>query len=124
MIHHLEEGQGSLESSPGGSCPVQKQSRLTIAIAADILTIAYLNIRGQSGLNKVIQLQIEFFTKTFDCDIVNLQKVHVESETYSSCDFIQSSFTIIENNSQTKYGTASLVKATLLFENIRNDLEG
>ena len=90
----------------------------------DILTLAYLNIRGQSGLNKVKQLQIEAFAKTYNCDIMNLQEAHIEPESFTSCDFIQSSYNIIENNSLNKYGTASLVKSNLTFENVRNDTEG
>ena len=92
--------------------------------AENILTIAYLNIRGQSGLNIVKQLQIESFAKSNNCDIIHLQEAHIESETFSTCDFIQSSYNIIENNSTNKYGTASLVKSELSFENIRNDLDG
>ena len=93
-------------------------------MADNILTLAYLNIRGQSGLNQVKQLQIESFIKSYNCDIVNLQEAHIEPDSFSSCDFIQSSYNIIENNSLNKYGTASLVKSNLTFENIRNDLDG
>ena len=92
--------------------------------AENILTIAYLNIRGQSGLTTVKQLQIESIAKTNKCDIIHLQEAHIESETFSTCDFIQSSYNIIENNSTNKYGTASLVKSELSLENIRNDLNG
>ena len=93
-------------------------------MADNILTLAYLNIRGQSGLNQVKQLQIESFLKSYNCDIVNLQEAHIEPDSFCSCDFIQSSYNIIENNSPNKYGTASLVKSNLTFENIRNDLDG
>ena len=90
----------------------------------NILTIAYMNIRGQSSLSVVKQLQIEAFAKNNHCDIINLQEAHIESETFSTCDFIQSSYNIIDNNSRNKYGTASLVKSELKIENIKNDLEG
>ena len=92
--------------------------------AENILTIAYLNIRGQSGLPVDKQLQIEAFAKYNNCDIINLQEAHIESETFSTCNFIQSTFNIIDNNSRNKFGTASLVKSGLNFENVRNDLEG
>ena len=95
-----------------------------MAASDDILTIAYLNIRGQSGLPIVKQLQIEAFAKSNNCDIIHLQEAHIESETFSTCDFIGSTYNIIENNSANKYGTASLVKSELTFQNIRNDLEG
>ena len=95
-----------------------------MAASDDMLTIAYLNIRGQSGLPIVKQLQIEAFAKSNNCDIIHLQEAHIESETFSTCDFIGSTYNIIENNSANKYGTASLVKSELTFQNIRNDLEG
>ena len=89
-----------------------------------ILSVAYLNLRGQSGLTVIKQLQIEAFAKHNHCDIVNLQEAHIEDETFSSCDFICSSFNIIVNNSITKYGTASLVKSEVNSENVRCDSEG
>ena len=75
--------------------------------ANDILTIACLNVRGQSGLTTIKQLQIEPFEKTNKCYIIHLQEAHIESETFSTCDFIQSSFNIVDNNGNNKYGTAS-----------------
>ena len=91
---------------------------------ANILTIGYMNIRGQSGINIVKQLQIEAFAKFNNCDIIHLQEAHLDSETFSTCDFIMKTYNIIENNSVNKYGTASLVKSELTVENIRTDLEG
>ena len=89
-----------------------------------ILTVAFLNIRGQSGLTVVKQLQIEAFAKENNCDIVNLQEAHIEEDSFSTCDFICSSYNIIDNNSISKYGTASLVKSELCAENIRVDSQG
>ena len=91
---------------------------------SSILTVAYLNVRGQSGLTISKQKQIEAFTKYNKCDIVHLQEAHIEEETFSDCDFISSSYSIIPNNSPTKYSTASLVRSELSIENIRFDLEG
>ena len=89
-----------------------------------ILTVAFINIRGQSGLTIQKQLQIESFIRYNKCDIINLQEINIDDESFSSCDFINSSYNIISNNSVNKYGTASLVKAELSVENIRNDSEG
>ena len=89
-----------------------------------ILTVAFLNIRGQSGLTVVKQLQIEAFAKVNNCDIVNLQEAHIEEDSFSTCDFICSSYNSIDNNSITKYGTACLVKSELCAENIRVDSQG
>ena len=90
----------------------------------NILTIGYMNVRGQSGLTVVKQLQIEAFAEINNCDIIHLQEAHIVSETFSTCDFIQSTYNIIENNSTNKYGTASLIKSCLSFENVRTDSEG
>ena len=86
----------------------------------NILTIGYINVRGQTGLPVSKQLQIEAFIKVNNCDILNLQEANIEEETFSSCDLLQSTFSIFEN----KYGTASLVRSELQVENIRCDSEG
>ena len=91
---------------------------------SSILTIAYINIRGQSGLPVSKQLQIEAFARYNNCDIIHLQEANIEEETFSSCNLLSSSFNIIENNSINKYGTASLVKTDFQVENIRCDSEG
>ena len=62
-----------------------------------ILTVAYVNIRGQSGLTESKQKQIEAFTKFNNCDIVHLQESHIEEETFSNCDYLTSSYNIIAN---------------------------
>ena len=89
-----------------------------------ILTVAYLNIRGQSTFTESKQKQIEAFAKFNKCDILHLQEAHIEEDTFSNCEFICSSYVIISNNSPTKYGTASLVRSELTPENIRFDLGG
>ena len=82
------------------------------------ITIAYLNCRGQTGLNISKQRQIEHFLQTHSIDILHLQESHLDEETFSQCNFISSNFNIIQNNSNTKYGTASIVKNTLTPEGI------
>ena len=88
------------------------------------LRIGFMNIRGQSGLQIRKQVQIEAFVRRHDCDILHLQEANIESETFSSCDFISSNYNIFSNNSVSKYGTASLVKSGLMVENVRCDTEG
>ena len=83
-----------------------------------------MNIRGQSGLQVSKQLQIEAFLRYNNCDILNLQEVNIDEESFSTCEFIQSNYNILENNSTNKYGTACLVKTDLQTENIRCDSEG
>ena len=84
----------------------------------NILNVDYLNCRGQSGFNTLKQLQIENFMKTHRLDILHLQECHIEDNTFSSCKFIMSNFNIIHNNSNNKYGTASLVKSSLPIEGV------
>ena len=83
-------------------------------MADSVLTISYINIRGQTGFNLDKQFQIEDFIKAKNCDILHLQEVNVDSDTFSECNFIESNYSIITNNAQNKYGTASLVKNDLL----------
>ena len=90
----------------------------------NILTIAFINVRGQSSLNESKQKQIEAFAKYNNCDIVHLQEAQIEEETFSNCEFITSSYNIIPNNPPSKYGTASLVRSELTVENLRFDSEG
>ena len=84
----------------------------------NIVKVAYLNCRGQTGLTESKQLQIEDFIKTHDIDILHLQETHIEDKTFSPCKFIMSHFNIIHNNSLTKYGTASLIKSSLSIEDV------
>ena len=90
----------------------------------NILTVAFLNIRGQSGLPITKQLQIESFIKYNNCDIIHLQEAHIDDDSFSTCDFISSNFNIVPNNSLNKYGTASLVKSELEIDNIQCDTGG
>ena len=90
----------------------------------NILTIGFMNIRGQTGLPVVKQIQIEDFTKYNKCDIVHMQEVHISDDSFSSCDFLNSNFNILPNNGPNKYTTASLVKSELTVENVRYDTEG
>ena len=90
----------------------------------NILTLAYLNIHGQSGLKLEKQFQIEDFLKTNNVDILHCQEINIDEEIFSSCDLISSSYNIVANNSSTKYGTASLVKNEFSIENIVKDTGG
>ena len=88
------------------------------------LTIAYLNIQGQTGLNVSKQKQIEEFLKKNEIDILNCQEINVEEDSFNSCIFITSNYNIIQNNAVNKYGTAVLVKNELEIENIKKDING
>ena len=93
-------------------------------ISNRILTIAYMNIHGQSKLPTAKQLQIEDFIKYNKIDILHLQESNIDPETFSSCNFVSSSFNIIANNSENKYGTATILRSDLNFDNVKCDTAG
>ena len=93
-------------------------------MAESVLTISYVNIRGQTGLNIEKQFQLEDFIRRNNCDILHLQEAHIDDNTFSECNLIQSNFSVIVNNAENKYGTASLVKNDLAVENVMCDTGG
>ena len=90
----------------------------------NILTLAYLNIHGQSNLTDTKEMQIEDFMKFNKIDIAHLQEIEISDTSFSNCNFISSAFNIIPNNAANKYGTASLVKTEFTVENIKLDTAG
>ena len=88
------------------------------------LTIAFMNIRGQTGLNISKQIQIENFIKSYKVDILNCQEINISDETFSTCNLISSQYDIISNNAENKYGTCCLVSNNLVAENIKCDTNG
>ena len=95
-----------------------------MASCEKFLTLAYMNVRGQTGLDMKKQVQIEQFLKTYNIDILNCQEINVDSESFQSCNFINSSYDIISNNASNKYGTCSFVTSTLQPVNIKFDTNG
>jgi exonuclease III len=83
------------------------------------LTVAYLNIQGQEK-----KVQIQDFFKYNKIDLAHLQETDICDETFSTCNFISSSFNLISNIAENKYGTSSLVKNELSFENVSCDTAG
>ena len=47
----------------------------------NVLRVASLNIRGQTGLNVSKQVQIENFLKVHDIDILHLQEIKIEDSS-------------------------------------------
>ena len=91
---------------------------------AVVLTIGFMNIRGQTGLSSAKQAQIESFLVKHKLDVLNLQEINIIDDSFSNSDTISCSYNIISNNSPTKYGTASLVKSDFLPENVLLDSMG
>ena len=85
----------------------------------NILNVAYINIRGQTGLEYAKQVQIEHFLQVYNIDILHCQEINILSNS-----FINSSYDIISNNASNKYGTCSLVSSSLHPENIKFDTSG
>ena len=83
-----------------------------------------MNIHGQTKLPTVKQLQIQDFIKYKNIDILHLQEIEIDENTFSECDYISSYFNIISNNSVNKYGTASIIRSDLDYRNIRCDTSG
>ena len=88
------------------------------------LKISYLNIRGQTGLQIGKQLQIEEFLKLNKSDILNLQEINLDSDTFSECSYIVSNYTLLSNNASNRYGTACLIRSDLIVEDVMMDTEG
>ena len=92
--------------------------------SSSVLTVAYLNIHGQTGLTFTKQKQIEDFIVRNQVDILHCQEINIDQESFSQCRFISANYNIIQNNAVNKYGTATLVKNIFIAENIRNDTSG
>ena len=83
-----------------------------------------MNIHGQSKLPTVKQIQIQDFIKFNKIDILQIQEIDVDEETFNECEYISSNYNLISNNSETKYGTASLIRSDLDYKNVRCDTSG
>ena len=85
------------------------------------ITIAYMNVRGQTGLDIAKQLQIENFLKSFKIDILNCQEINILEDSFSNCDHINSSYNLISNNAENKYGTCCFISNDYNVDNIKTD---
>ena len=91
------------------------------SVSQNILNVAYINMHGQTNLTEAKQVQLEDFIKFNKIDIAHLQETEICDDTFSTCNFISSSFDIHANNAANKYGTSSLVKNIYSVENLRCD---
>ena len=81
-------------------------------------------MHAQSNLSETKQVQLEDFIKFNKIDIAHLQETEICDKTFSTCNFISSSFNVHINNAANKYGTSSLVKSVYSVENVRCDTSG
>ena len=57
----------------------------------EILSIGFINIRGQTGLTSAKQAQIQSFLVKQEIDILHLQEINICDDSFSTCDVICSS---------------------------------
>ena len=95
-----------------------------MAHSKSTITLAYMNVHGQTGLDETKQILIEKFIKSYKIDILQCQEINISEDSFSYCPLITSSFNIISNNAQNKYGTCSLVSNNFITENVKNDVNG
>ena len=95
-------------------------------LSSSSLNVAFINCVGQSKFNLAKQLEIQNFIKSQRLDILHLQEVKVDHDSFSECPFICSNFNILSNNTKndTYYGTASLVRCDLEVTNFHVDNDG
>ena len=86
--------------------------------------VGYLNLRAQTGFGITKQAQVEHFVKHHMFDILHLQEAQILEDSFETCDFITSNYTILTNNARNPYGTASLVAISLEPVNIKCDTQG
>ena len=93
-----------------------------MAHSKSTITLAYMNVHGQTGLDETKQILIEKFIKSYKIDILQCQEINISEDSFKYCPIITSSYNIISNNAQNKYGTCSLVSNSFNIENVKNDV--
>ena len=93
-------------------------------VSSSNVTVAYLNVHGQSRMPISKQKQIEDLISRENIDILHLQEINVDENTFAQCNFIQSNYHLVQNNATNKYGTASLIRSNFNPENIKMDTHG
>ena len=70
------------------------------------MTIAYLNVHGQTGLNLSKEKLIKLLLVKHDMDILNCHETNITEESFKQ-SLIASKYNIIKNNAIHKYGSDS-----------------
>ena len=65
-----------------------------------------MNIKGQTGLNPDKETQKEDFLNVFKCDLLHLQEINIDCDSFKANNYINSNFYIVSNNAKNKYGTS------------------
>ena len=90
------------------------------------LNVAYINCYSQSKFPISKQLEIQNFICQNNLDVVHLQEIKVDQDSFSQCNFISMNFNIFANNKPdgSHYGTASLVRSDLDVTDIHTNNDG
>ena len=94
------------------------------ATVNNTLTQAFINIHGQSGLTVTKQKQIEDLIDRNSIDILHCQEINIDEESFNQCSYLNSNYTILQNNALNRYGTATIVRNIFTPENIKMDTSG
>ena len=73
------------------------------------LKIGYLNLRAQTGFGTTKQLQVEHFVKQHMFDILHLQEAQILEDSFETCEYITSNYTILTNNARNPYKAQPIV---------------
>ena len=80
--------------------------------------VATLNLRGQTKMNLIKQLQINKLVKTLKAAIIFFQESHILDQTFENCPHIKSNFQLLINYSENGFGTSALIHNSLKIENV------
>merc|ERR1712126_10814 len=88
------------------------------------ITIATMNCHGQTKLDILKQLYIQNFLSSYKIDVLLCQETKIEDNTFNQCNFINSNYSIIKNNSNNPYGTSILVHNNIQIGDVKYDTAG
>ena len=71
---------------------------------ACFLVVGTINMWGQKGFKIECQRMLEDWVKSTNLDIVMCQETNITEDTFNGCSFIKENYSIISNNSLSKYG--------------------
>ena len=81
--------------------------------------VATLNLRGQTKMNMIKQLQIDELVKAQKAAIIFFQESHILDQTFENCPHIKNNFQLLINNAENGYGTSALIHNSLKIENVK-----
>ena len=80
------------------------------ATVNNTLTQAFINIHGQLGLTVTKQKQIEDLFRRNSINVLHCQEINIDEESFNQCSYLNSNYTILQNNALNRYGTATIVR--------------